>query len=384
MKRVFIATGILALGGGLGTAALTASCDTVCTLEAVPSVIVQIIDSTDTAHQLTADSVTYTVTDPTGATETHRGECLDDECTEWILGYEVEGDYTITAEVCGQTYTGQATVEMDDDGCHVQTEWVNIIADGSACPAEPLPITAPPEQACTKESRPSVLVDVFHDSDGSLIPIGTDRAFYTVGDQDREAPATCLNPECSSFAAGRELEGTINVNAEVCGSVVSASVDVGMTADGCHVDTQNVILVANTSKCEDTPDITAPPRPECTLEARPSAHVFPVTDGGDVLIPFGTESVWYQWDGARHEAFCAEETEGGKCTWWITGYEQAGRFKLFTEGCDEQQSVAFTVPMTEDDCHVVTQFVPVFMDTTGCITSQPEGGGVPPSPSPPL
>jgi hypothetical protein len=276
---------------------------------------------------------------------------------------------------------------MDEEGCHVETEWVTISADTSTCPSTikptDLPLTNTEPTACTMEARPSVLVDVAADVDGHLVPIGADRVFFEwSGDKGgREWPGTCLDADCTQFAAGREQEGRFQVSAEVCGSVVNASVEVEKTDDGCHVETQHVVLTANTTKCEDTPDLKEPDKKECTLEARPSAFVFPVTDGGDVWIPSPTDQLWYENGKSRYQAFCAIEAENGKCSWWVAGYEQSGRFEVHTETCGAEQSVAFEVPMTEDGCHVQTQYIPVFMDTKGCITHVPPGVGEPPAPS---
>lgn len=393
MKRVFIATGIIAVAGGLATATLGSSCDTVCTMEANPSVVVQIKDLNNDATApkfVTADEVWYEFTDEsTGKTETKRAECLDDECTEWILGYELPGTYEIHANVCGQQYDGSAVVGMTDDGCHVATEWVELDVDSSTCPqtapqAE-VPIGAVPPVTCTLESRPSVLVDVQARIGDQTMPIPTDKVFYSwSGDTaGGELPGLCLNEECSSFAAGREQEGTFVVGAEVCGKAVTAEVEVGKTEDGCHVETESVVLTPDLDACKTPLEFTAPPAPtSCTLEARPSAFVFPVTDGGDVWIPHPTEQLWFEHGDTRHEAYCAEEAENGKCAWWITGYELDGRIKAFTESCGAEQSVSFSVDKTEDGCHVQTRYVPVFVDTSRCISIAPPSGSPPPPPTP--
>jgi hypothetical protein len=214
-----------------------------------------------------------------------------------------------------------------------------------------------------------------------LAPWGASKVWYEwSGDKGgREIPATCLNSECSQFAAGREDEGHFTVHATVCGEDFSAEVDIAKTEDGCHVDTQTVTVQASLQMCEGgakPAEVDIPPN--CTLEARPSAFIFPVTDGGDVWMPHPTDQLWYEHEDQRYKAYCAEEAENGKCAWWIAGYEQAGRFQAHTETCGEQSTIEYSVGKTEDDCHVVTEFLPVFVDTKGCITLAPPPPGEPP------
>jgi hypothetical protein len=385
MKRVFIATGIIAVLGGVGTMVLSSSCDTICTMDAKPSVIVQIVKQGPTAPEfITADGVRYEVTDSTGHTETKRAECLDDECTEWILGYEVEGTYVIHADVCGQDYSATAEVTMNEDGCHVDTQWVQIPVDASTCGVKPadVPLANPEPTQCTLEARPSVVANVVVPNGTAMVPFQPDKVWYTwSGDKGgRQIPGTCLDEECSKFAAGREQEGRFTVAAELCGQTFTADVDVGKTEDGCHVDTQVASIQASLQMCEGGPPPLDPVPADvtCTLEARPSAFIFPVTDGGDVWLPHPTEQLWYEHDDTREKAYCAEEAENGKCAWWIAGYEQAGRFKAHTESCGEQNTIEYSVEKTPDGCHVSTEFLPIFVDTKGCITLAPPPPGEPP------
>ncbi len=94
----------------------------------------------------------------------------------------------------------------------------------------------------------------------------------------------------------------------------------------------------------------------------------PVIDGGDVWLPYPTEQMWYEHGDSRYAARCAGELDtNGKCSRWITGWELDGRFKVHTETCDVISTVEYSVQKTMDGCHVETVYVPVFMDTRGCI-----------------
>jgi hypothetical protein len=379
MKRIYIVTGLTAVACGLVTAAFLSSCDTECTKEARASAIVQFIDSSSGSSApmfVEASSVWFEFTDDAGSHETQRAQCLDENCTEWILGYERPGTYEIHATVCGQEYTSRAvTVGMTEDGCHVETEWVQIEVDSSTCRPELTPAedVQSPEPQCSLEARYSVIVDVLGDMEGRDQPVPTERRYFKwSGDEDqRQWPGMCLNEECSQFAAGLEQVGRFEVGAQVCGEVVTTTVAVDKTADGCHVDTQFVTLTAGLDSCDEEPlPIDAPGDPACTLQAQPSAIVMPVIDGGDVYLPYPTEQMWFTHGGTRHKAFCAGELDqNGKCSRWVTGWELDGRFTAYTQTCDVITEIEYQVEKTTDGCHVETVYVPVFMDTHGCIQS---------------
>jgi hypothetical protein len=327
--------------------------------------------------------VWFDYTDDTGKRETGRAQCLDDKCTEWLLGYERPGTYDVHATVCGQEYSQTITVGVTEDGCHVDTQWVRMEVDSSRCrPELPAGDEVQVPSHCSFEARYSVIVDVLGDIEGRDRPVPTDsRYFKWSGDREqRQWPGVCLNPECSQFAAGLEQEGRFEVGAVVCGGLVATTVGVGKTEDGCHVATKHVTLTASLDRCDEPPKPIYPPTdPACTLEARPSAIVMPVIDGGDVWMPYPTEQMWFEHGGTRHRAYCAGEHEpNGKCTRWITGWEKDGSFSAFTETCDVVTKVDFRVDKTIDGCHVETVYVPVFMDTRGCIQSpQPSWDPIP-------
>ncbi|MFO7566837.1 MAG: hypothetical protein R6X02_29610 [Enhygromyxa sp.] len=386
MKRIYMFTGITAVVGGLVTAALVSSCDTECTLEARASAIVQFVDSSTGSSApvlVPASKVWFEFSDETGLHESQRAQCLDENCTEWLLGYERPGSYVVHATVCGQEYTQTISVGMTDDGCHVDTQWIKIEVDSSTC----RPDLAPADEVrtptqCTLEARYSVLVDVVAEVHGRVQPVPTERRYFKwSGDPDqREWPGMCLDQECSQFAAGLEQEGSFEIGATVCGELFTTKAEVGKTEDGCHVATESVVLRASLDGCDEEPDPIHPPHdPACSLESRPSAIVMPVIDGGDVWIPYPTEQLWFEHGGTHHRARCAGELDqNGKCSRWITGWELDGSFSAYTETCEVITKVDYRVGKTLDGCHVETHYVPVFMDTRGCIQSpQPSADPVP-------
>lgn len=415
MKRVVITTGVVAIVGGAATILFMPSCDPDCEVHPKPSVILQIVAKQPTAgapDAVVAQNVWYEHTNDEGERITKQAECLDDECTEWILGDGGPGTYEYHATVCGQPYTSSVTLELNDDGCEVDTRMIELPVDRcmEALASEP---PRPPQSSdeltirqktCTLEARPSVLVSIVGQVDSHLVPLPADRVFYRVHEpaapehpttnespppevpNTGEMPGICLNEKCSMFAAGFERTGDFEVGAEVCGQVVTANATVGKTSNGCHVQTQQIQLMADASKCEglQVPVATSPnPQPRCDREAHASAFVFPVTDGGDVWIPYPTENLYFMHDGTRYEGYCAQTAANGKCTWWVVGWGRTGRFQVFTETCDVESGVLFSVEPSEDGCHPDTEFVPVFVDTRGCIRSvwPPEGNPPPKTPA---
>jgi hypothetical protein len=402
MKRVVITTGIVAAAGGIASVLLMPSCDPDCEVETKPSVILQLhaTPPPGVPESIFVEKVWYEWTGEDGEKSAGQGECMDDECFEWMLGDGRPGDYVVHATVCGEQYDSSVTIELDEQGCQVDTKMIDLPVD--AC-AESLVAESPragelhesdqlklavgfEQKTCTLEARVSVLVSVIGQVDSHLVPVPTDRVFYEV-QNGGEQPGVCINEDCSQFAAGFEQVGDFTVGAEVCGELLTAKTTVGKVSDGCHVQTQQLQLVADMNKCKPPPMVNGgtpiPPQgePRCEgVEMRASAFVMPVTDGGDVWIPYPTEKLIYVHDGERHEGYCAREAANGKCTMWVAGFGRTGRFQAYTETCGVESAVAFSVEPIESGCYPDTQFVPVFVDTHGCLRSHwPPKGNPPPS-----
>jgi hypothetical protein len=385
-KKVFIATGALALAGGLGTAVLSSSCDQDCTLEARASVLLTVTTQDGSAlSPANVDKVWYRVSDeatPRAAVDTDApdassdltlpdsewklAECADQACTQWVLGYETPGNYEIKASVCGETHSARAFVDMTADGCHVDTEEIEIMVDGDGCAAEDSPPITAPFPMCTMESRPSMVVELFDPEKGTPVQVTGDQVYATFNDESTAIAGRCLDDGCSIWAIGMEQEGLFTVNAEVCGKTSTMEVRVPKTEDGCHVDTQYKLMEVDSSGCAKPITAVAPPPagPMCDRMAHPSAMIFVSLDHGDAWEQIETESVWFEHDGRREKATCL----GGDCSLglWIAGWEQEGRFKAHTEVCGKQFSTEYAVPKTEDGCHVQTQYLPLMVDKEAC------------------
>ena len=103
---------------------------------------------------------------------------------------------------------------------------------------------------CDYAARPSVHVVPVRRFDYYNQVDDVDSLWFVHAGKTHEA--RCLDSEgtCSgTWIAGYELEGRIEVSTEYCDKVVSKSVEVGRTEDGCHVETEFMLLEVDTTGC---------------------------------------------------------------------------------------------------------------------------------------
>jgi hypothetical protein len=269
MKKIFLATGAIAITGGLVTAVLTGSCDTVCTDEVLPSVVVHLVASD--GSPLTADNVTYSVED---ATAFLPGTCVNAECSEWNVGEEEIGDFTIDVDICGGHVTSTVTVDMTADGCHVDTKHIYVQPDMATCAVPPppprqeptvepnqLPWRAPlPKKECEGPLLPSVILEIVDGPSETAGPVGAEVVWYDLDEVQAptealcvphfEDPITHMPPEvCSKWLIGLEQAGKFDVYATVCNRRYHEVVEVTHQEDGCHVIPERVKIVADITDC---------------------------------------------------------------------------------------------------------------------------------------
>lgn len=109
---------------------------------------------------------------------------------------------------------------------------------------------------CTMEARASVQVSVVDQNGLALVPSSAEFRFNG-GDPQ---PVECMSGEaaCSEFVVGWEQAGTFSVTASYEGEVEgdpccwyndnqTVEVEVGMTEDECHVETQQITITLDTS-----------------------------------------------------------------------------------------------------------------------------------------
>ena len=439
MKKIIVTTGVIAVAGGLATALTMSSCDQ-CDVAPKPSVIVQLVAQDGAAlDALEVDGVWYEWTKEDGSTVKLDAECLNPEqrCSDWQLGDGQAGEYVFHAEVCGEQFDSAIAVDLNDDGCEVDTRIVELPISADKCldigkpdPANPhptdiqkpgdgpqLPPTptwkAPSDPKCTMQANFSVVANLTTtDVHGAIVPLSPEKVSYTFipapgegspvdqtkagagakGEKpdhsgERELKVNCFNRECSSFFAGIETEGEFIITAKACGEAVQAIATVGRTEDGCHVDTQFVNLEIDGEACRDLAlEATPVPdqRPECPVTAPiPSAYLLPVVQEGDMLRPWPTRQLMYEKEDPQArpaEAFCAMPASNGRCSMWVAGFGEYGMFKAWTEACAGVSEVSYTVDPAADGCGPQTSWVTMTVDTKGCV--QPPVPGVnPPPPS---
>lgn len=119
------------------------------------------------------------------------------------------------------------------------------------------PAAAP---SCDRMARPSVYVMPARRIGDMVRVVDVDAVWFE--HEGRTYEARCIQGEvgCAAWVAGTELEGRITVSTEYCDTVVSESVDVERTPDGCHVATEFLLLDVSTLGClVDQPPPDGPP-----------------------------------------------------------------------------------------------------------------------------
>jgi hypothetical protein len=93
--------------------------------------------------------------------------------------------------------------------------------------------------ACTEEARSSVQVTVV-DADGNA-PTNPAVTFQPAGGQ--ESPCDSFGEASNEFTCGFEVSGDITIRATADGlQGAEQVVNVGETADGCHVETEQITI----------------------------------------------------------------------------------------------------------------------------------------------
>lgn len=257
-RRTMIFTGVLGWAGGLATAFAVSSCDPEeCTATDAPRASVVVSFATQDGKAVAADEVRYSVVDKQDdgsfqiPTYTQPGTCLDDDCTRWAVGVEEDGHFRIEAEACGETQHASIEVGLDEAGCHVDTERVEIEVDGVACAKdEDFPLKDPAH--CDKMARPSAHIWVVQRYDDYYATVPVDKVYWTTkdgGKQDARCLTDLADGSCYAWVAGYEIPGKMEISTEWCDVEVKRQIDVGMTEDGCHVQTEYMMLEVETRGC---------------------------------------------------------------------------------------------------------------------------------------
>ncbi len=272
-NKMILSAGVLValIGGGVAMTQLQHCNAGVCTLEARPSVTVKFQD--ETGAPVSADSVWFEQV-AADANETfrasQRGECVDEACTEWVVGRELPGLFTVHANVCGQMFHERGIeVGMTDDECHVDTEEVAFVVQ----PCDEVdPTTGMGEdrpEGCTNELRASVVVHVTEGPAGEPAP--PEAVWWAMKPNTQDADLSqaplpdgtfdegskpeldkylgyCTDEGCTSWNVGWDAPGHYWIWVRSCGETVVREVDVTME-DSCHVETQDIYVPVPDVKC---------------------------------------------------------------------------------------------------------------------------------------
>jgi hypothetical protein len=188
----------------------------VCATYSAASVTVEVVDADGTPVE--GASVTFSVNDA-------EAQPCEDMGGSFVCGWEQAGEVTVVASAPGYVDgTGTVTVGEDNEGCHVESQTLTVVLDG---------------QECTEEVRPSVLVTMV---DGAGAPLDDGEVSWADAAIDGGSWTAC-DRWGDGWACGQELPGLFDIRGTVadCGQAWG-QVQVGMTADACHVETEAIEL----------------------------------------------------------------------------------------------------------------------------------------------
>ena len=110
-------------------------------------------------------------------------------------------------------------------------------------------------------ARPSVHVMLVRPYTDYYLPVEADAVWF---EHDGHAfEASCIQGDrgCETWIAGYDLVGPITVSAAHCEDIVSETVVVEPTEDGCHAQTQFMLLEMSTRGCMTGSEPHPPPPP---------------------------------------------------------------------------------------------------------------------------
>ena len=210
-------TKTLTTGAVLGAALLLTACDEpiACDAMARASITLDVVDESGTA----IEDATATFTLDGGDIQ----DCDDMGSGSFVCAWEQTGDFEITVDAWGYDPTIiQQTITADE--CHVQGEAIEAVL---------MP------EACTATEVPSVLVTV---TDGQGADVTTGDVTWNLADEDD------LNEPCDSlggnqWVCGYEQAGDLRIEIDNAGPYEPFSQIVTVTADECHVLTEDLDAV---------------------------------------------------------------------------------------------------------------------------------------------
>lgn len=246
-----------------------------------------------------------------------------------------------------------------------------------------------PGETCSLEARPAAIVSVLQRSGDEIRPLADDatvlyRSWSAERGWGEVREALCSNSACTLASIAHGRDGQYLIGAFGCGDHALTGVEVGRTADACHVDTAYVPIVLDdiepacqTESYVDLDDdaTSFPAHPtdtilaheECPLEpARPSVVALTGVQEGDILWPWtpGRIVSRHQSERDADPMSCVDP----ECTMYLDGWAQTGRFEITAEVCGQQLHETVEVEPTLDGCNVQTEWVSLAVDAEDCVT----------------
>jgi len=121
-----------------------------------------------------------------------------------------------------------------------------------------------PPGSCDRMARPSVHALVVRQYTDYFLPVDVDAVWFEHDGNTFEARCIEGPNGCEAWIAGYDLVGPITVSTEHCDEVVSETVVVESTEDGCHAQTQFMMLEVDTRGCLTATNPPQPPPPPST------------------------------------------------------------------------------------------------------------------------
>ncbi len=198
--------------------------------------------------------------------------------------------------------------------------------------------------------------------------------------------AMCLDADCQQWLVRPGEAGVFDIEASYCGRLKTSLVRIEPALDG-SIEHQDVTFAFNPALCSgrDTrvasqktrAQDTDNPHPgelaadeHCDQSVHPSVYVYTAQQFGDYLQHEPVERLWLRYieDGEYvvEPGYCMRPTLNG-CAAWAAGWEQPGRIEVMTEWCATEVRKPVFVPMTDDGCHVETQYTTLLLESTGCL-----------------
>ena len=224
----------------------------VCSLEARPAALIGVIDQHGRSLSGLADDVAllYTHREPSGEwSDPAEGLCIDADCQRWAIGYAQPGEYVVGAFACGDYELGRFRVGMTEDGCHVDTVSARLQLDlAPACLSEDVVDAEPCDSS--EPVNPSVVAMTGVIRGDLVIPQPPSELSLQHRSEDEPDSMDCLDEDCTTHVSDDYgVSGEFRLRAELCGDLITRSVNVEPDVDGCGVETEWVSVYTDAQQC---------------------------------------------------------------------------------------------------------------------------------------